>query len=209
MNMSYSPPRALRGFEHINRYWDRQSNSWAAKILPGEVYVTREPNEVICTTLGSCVSACIRDPVSGIGGMNHFMLPMTDEMTSHSWMSQAARYGSYAMEHLINEIMKAGGRRENLEMKVAGGARVIQTMSNKVGQCNIDFILDYASIENITLAAQDLGDIFPRKIMYYPGSGRMRIKRLRSLHNDTLIRRENSYASELQSEVNAGKVELF
>lgn len=207
--MSYSPPRALRGFEHINRYWDRQSNSWAAKILPGEVYVTREPNEVICTTLGSCVSACIRDPVSGIGGMNHFMLPMTDGMTSHSWMSQAARYGSYAMEHLINEIMKAGGRRENLEMKVAGGARVIQTMSNKVGQCNIDFILDYASIENITLAAQDLGDIFPRKVMYYPGSGRMRIKRLRSLHNDTLIRRENSYASELQSEVNAGKVELF
>lgn len=202
-------PAVIAGFDHINRYWDAQHQVWAAKILPGELYVSSADEEVICTTLGSCVSACIRDPEAGIGGMNHFMLPLKDGHSSNNWMDQATRYGSYAMEHLVNEIMKAGGNRHRLEMKVTGGGHVIPTMSNKVGQRNIDFVLNYAEVEGIRLIAQDLGDIYPRKVMYYPGTGRLRVKKLRSLHNDTLIQREQHYVHALANETLDGDVELF
>jgi chemotaxis protein CheD len=141
--------------------------------------------------------------------MNHFMLPIKDGHSSEDWMDQATRYGSYAMEHLINEIMKAGGNRNNLEMKVTGGAQVIQSMSNMVGQRNIDFVLNYAEVEGITVVSQDLGDIYPRKVMYYPTTGRLRVKKLRSLHNDTLIQREENYVHELETKQVAGDVELF
>lgn len=202
-------PEALSGFTHINRYWDRQNQIWAAKILPGQLYVTAAADEVICTTLGSCVSACIRDPDAGIGGMNHFMLPLKDGHSSNSWMDQATRYGSYAMEHLINEIMKAGGDRNRLQMKVTGGGHVIRNMSTAVGQRNIDFVLNYAEVEGIELISQDLGDIYPRKVMYYPASGRLRVKKLRSLHNDTLIEREEQYVHALEHDAVAGDIELF
>jgi chemotaxis protein CheD len=209
--MSHNPqqPTVVSGFGHINRYWDRQNQVWAAKILPGQLYVSSAHEEVICTTLGSCVSACIRDPMTGIGGMNHFMLPLKDGHSSEDWMDQATRYGSYAMEHLINEIMKAGGNRNSLEMKVTGGAQVIQSMSNMVGQRNIEFVLNYAEVEGITVISQDLGDIYPRKVMYYPATGRLRVKKLRSLHNDTLIQREENYVHELETGAVAGDVELF
>lgn len=210
MMLSRPPqPPVLTGFEHINRYWDVKHNDWAAKILPGQLYVTTDLEEVICTMLGSCVSACIRDKKMGIGGMNHFMLPMAEPNTSIAYDDQATRYGSFAMERLINEIMKAGGRRENLEMKVTGGAHVIESMANKVGQRNIDFILEYAEVEGLEMLSQDLGDIYPRKVMYYPGSGRLRVKRLRTLHNTTLLQREAHYVHELEVQPAVGDVELF
>ncbi|WP_273152426.1 chemoreceptor glutamine deamidase CheD [Methylophaga thiooxydans] len=210
MMLSRPPqPPVLTGFEHINRYWDVKHNGWAAKILPGQLYVTTDLEEVICTTLGSCLSACIRDKKMGIGGMNHFMLPIAESNASGAWDDQATRYGSFAMERLINEIMKAGGRRENLEMKVTGGAHVIESMANKVGQRNIDFILAYAEVEGLEMLSQDLGDIYPRKVMYYPGSGRLRVKRLRTLHNTTLLQREAHYVHELEVQPAVGDVELF
>lgn len=202
-------PAVIAGFENINRYWDAKHDVWAAKILPGQLYVTKDAYEVVSTVLGSCVSACIRDKVSGIGGMNHFMLPMAMSQSSGAWDNQATRYGSFAMERLINEIMKAGGCRENLEMKLTGGGHVIESMANKVGQRNIDFILNYAEIEGIETVAQDLGDIYPRKVIYYPASGRLRVKRLKTLHNDTLLLREESYENELEVSPAAGEVELF
>lgn len=209
MNMaSSSQPVCLSGFEHINRYWDHVHQCWAAKILPGELYVTVDPDEVIATTLGSCVSACIRDKVFGIGGMNHFMLPVEQSVNSADWMSNATRYGNYAMEHLINEILKAGGRRENLELKVTGGGKIIKSMSG-VGERNIEFVLKYAETEGLEVVAQDLGDIYPRKVIYLPQSGKMRIKRLKTLHNDTLIQRDLNYGDELKREPQMGEVELF
>ena len=201
-------PSPLPGFAHINRYWDNQNKTWAAKILPGQLYVTKNASEIVATVLGSCVSACIRDRVSGIGGMNHFMLPKTDMHGSDDWADQATRYGSYAMEHLINEIMKAGGSRDNLEMKVTGGGGVIHHMANHVGERNIEFVLHYAELEGIEILSQDLGDIYPRKVMYHPASGRLRVKKLRALHNDTLLVREESYEHQLDEPV-AGEIELF
>ncbi|MBL4637762.1 MAG: chemoreceptor glutamine deamidase CheD [Proteobacteria bacterium] len=207
-NVRPSQPDCLPDFDHVNRYWDRSNKIWAAKILPGQYYVTPHGCEVIATTLGSCVSACIRDRVFGIGGMNHFMLPLKHEHGSEDWMDSATRYGSYAMEHLINDILKAGGKRNNLEVKLAGGGKIVANMSD-VGQRNIDFALEYLQTENLEVMVQDLGDIHPRKVLYYPDSGRLRVKRLRSLHNETLIEREKSYQHELDIQPDSGGVELF
>lgn len=201
-------PACLADFEHINRYWDQAHATWVAKILPGEYYVTTQANEAVVTTLGSCVSACIRDKVLGIGGINHFMLPIKADYASDTWMDSATRYGSYAMEHLINHILKNGGERKNLEVKLAGGGKIIATMSD-VGARNIEFVLEYLNIEGIPIEAQDLGDIYPRKIMYYPVSGRLRIKRLRALHNETVFEREQAYQRQLDSQPDSGEIELF
>lgn len=201
-------PTCLPDFEHINRYWDRNNQVWAAKILPGEYYVSHNKNEVISTTLGSCVSACIRDKVFGIGGMNHFMLPLKGQHGSDDWMDSAARYGNYAMEHLINDILKAGGSRKNLEVKLTGGGKIVANMSD-VGERNIEFALEYLKTENLNILSKDLGDVYPRKVLYFPDSGRLLVKRLRSLHNETLLEREKSYQQELEVQPDSGGVELF
>ena len=124
---------SIAGFGHVNRYWDRDREIITAKILPGEYYVTQE-NELITTVLGSCVSACIRDKESGIGGMNHFMLPESNpgklKQGSEAMVGIATRYGNYAMEHLINTILSNGGKRKNLEVKVFGGGKILPTLTD-------------------------------------------------------------------------------
>ena len=204
--------QALPGFETIKRYWDRQRNRIAAKLLPGEFYVTKN-RELITTVLGSCVSACIRDPDFAIGGMNHFMLPANGDTHSLSvadFRSDAARYGNYAMEQLINEILKHGGRREALEVKVFGGGRVLQHMTHSdIGGRNIDFVIKYIAAEGLKIAAKDLGDIYPRKVVYDPFTGKVQVKKLRTMHNDTIVQRETGYMKVLQEEPVSGDVELF
>ena len=123
-NSSFDLPKAIAGFESINRYWDTTNNIYAAKILPGEFYVTMT-GELITTVLGSCVSACVRDTATGIGGMNHFMLPADISRTGKTWnktpVNAQTRYGNIAMERLINVILAGGGKRQNLEIKLFGG----------------------------------------------------------------------------------------
>mgnify|MGYP004445647957 CR=1 FL=1 len=202
-------PAAIKGFEDVNRYWDSYAQAWVAKILPGQLYVSCSDDEVISTTLGSCVAACIRDRIKGIGGVNHFMLPWTENAPSETWKGMATRYGIFAMESLINEILKAGGERCNLEMKVCGGARIINGISNDIGRKNSDFILSFAQTEGIPLIAYDLGDIHPRKLMYYPSTGQMYVKRIQQLHNDTVYQRESQYHEQLKAAPQSGGVELF
>lgn len=203
-------PPTLPGFKHINRYWDKTQDVIAAKILPGEFYVTTQ-NEIIVTVLGSCVSACIRDPVFGIGGMNHFMLPIQGG-DGGSWDKQglglATRYGNYAMEHLINEILKNGGLRTNLEVKIFGGGKILAQMTD-IGDKNIRFVLDYIKTEGLRLLSQDLGDIYPRKVQYNPKNGKVRLKKLRSLHNDTITAREREYMQTISKGDQQGEVDLF
>ncbi|WP_409524129.1 chemoreceptor glutamine deamidase CheD [Nitrincola sp. MINF-07-Sa-05] len=201
-------PACMHGFGHINRYWDPMHACWAAKILPGEIYIGASPFEMVTTTLGSCVSACIRDVETGIGGMNHFMLPLKSDGAGFASMDMATRYGNHAMEQLINEIIKHGGHKKNLEVKLTGGGRVITHMSD-VGRRNIEFALQYIEIEQLQLEATDLGDHCARKVMYSPVSGRMRVKRLHSVPNDTLVKRERAYRSELSRRPLYGDVELF
>lgn len=209
-NTRPKPAKALRGFSEINRYWDRQREIYAAKILPGQYYVTVE-KELIATVLGSCVSACIRDPAMGIGGMNHFMLPTgTNPTKLMERNSDAARYGNFAMEKLINDILKHGGRRENLEVKVFGGGKVIEHMTEAdIGGRNIRFVREFLATEGLRIVAEDLGDIFPRKVVYDPQTGKVQIKKLRSMHNDTIAKREASYKKELDKKPVSGDIELF
>ncbi|WP_293775553.1 chemoreceptor glutamine deamidase CheD [uncultured Oxalicibacterium sp.] len=194
--------------EHFatNIYFDRQFDRDAAKILPGEYYYTNK-DMLIVTVLGSCVSACIRDRVSGVGGMNHFMLPDGD---ADSPVSASARYGTYAMEILINDLLKSGARRENLEAKVFGGGNVLRGFVNmNVGERNAQFVRNFLKVENIRIVAEDLNDIYPRKVYYFPRNGKVLVKKLKQLNNNTLVNREQDYANRLQSNNVSGDVELF
>ena len=184
---------------------------YVAKILPGEFYVSRE-DKGITTVLGSCVSACIWDEQRAIGGMNHFMLPLTaKESHSVTWgnaNSDATRYGNYAMEHLINEILKHGGERHHLKAKVFGGGKIIANMSD-VGEKNSAFVLDYLNIENIPILAQDLSKDYPRKVFFDPTTGKALMKRITPLHNETIFTREEQYKDNLAQDSVGGDVELF
>jgi len=192
-----------------NVYYDRTFDRDAAKILPGEYYFTCK-DMLIVTVLGSCVAACIRDRVSGIGGMNHFMLPYGSGGDADSPVSASMRYGTYAMEVLINDLLKAGARRENLEAKVFGGGNVLAGFASmNVGERNALFVREYLRVENIRLLAEDLNDVYPRKVYFFPRTGKVLVKKLRQLHNNTLVNREQDYANRLQSTRVAGAVELF
>ncbi len=203
-------PPALPGFEHVNRYWDDMHKQFAAKILPGEYYVT-QGREMVVTVLGSCVSACIRDVVTGVGGMNHFMLPV-GAGSGGSWdaagLGTSTRYGNYAMEKLINDILKHGGRRPNLEVKVFGGGKILANMTD-IGDKNISFVRAYLNAEGFRLAASDLGDIHPRKVYYTPATGKVFMKKLRALHNNTIVERETAYMEAIVHTPVEGDITLF
>lgn len=196
--------------EHFatNVYYDRTFDCDAAKILPGEYYFTCK-DMLIVTVLGSCVSACIRDRITGIGGMNHFMLP-DSAGDADSPVSASMRYGTYAMEVLINDLLKAGARRENLEAKVFGGGSVLRGfVAINVGERNAQFVREYLRAENIRVVAEDLNDIYPRKVYFFPRTGKVLVKKLRELNNNTLVNREQDYASRLKTTPVAGDIELF
>lgn len=191
-----------------NLYFDRTFGCEAAKILPGEFYCTGK-DMVIVTVLGSCVSACIRDVSSGIGGMNHFMLP-DGGADKDSPVSASMRYGSYAMEVLINQLLKQGARRESLEAKIFGGGNVLKAFTAlNVGERNAAFVKQFLRAEGIRVTGEDLNDIYPRKVYFFPRTGRVLVKKLKQMNNYTIVKREQSYASSLQGTPVAGDVELF
>ena len=128
--------------------------------------------------------------------------------SSDAIVGQATRYGNYAMEHLINTILSNGGKRKNLELKVFGGGKIIPMLTD-VGIKNIDFVLDYIDQEGLNLLSHDLGDIYPRKIIYFPKTGKVRMKKIQDLHNDTIAQRESRYLNVLKNEPVSGDVELF
>ncbi|WP_432379195.1 chemoreceptor glutamine deamidase CheD [Duganella sp. P38] len=191
-----------------NVYYDRTFDCQAAKILPGEYYHTNK-DMLIVTVLGSCVSACIRDRTTGLGGMNHFMLPDGGGDTG-SPVSASARYGTYAMEILINDLLKAGAKRENLEAKVFGGGAVLKGFTAiNVGERNAAFVLNFLKVERIRVVAEDLNDIYPRKVYFFPRTGKVLVKKLMQSHNDTLVKREIEYASRLKVAPVGGEIDLF
>lgn len=189
-------------------YFDHAFNIEAVRILPGEYYTTSR-NMLMVTTLGSCVAACIRDNQTGIGGMNHFMLPDNNQDNS-GWGNSSTRYGAYAMEMLINQLLKSGARRSNLEAKLFGGGAVIKQMKTmNVGERNAKFGVEYLKMEGIPLVANDLLDIYPRKVYFFPQTGKVLVKKLYNIHNEEIIKREQSYRSQLQVTKVEGDIELF
>jgi len=190
-------------------YFDRTFDLDAAKISPGEYYYT-DKNMLIVTVLGSCVSACIRDTVSGIGGMNHFMLPDGAKSDKDNPVSESMRYGTYAMEVLINQLLRNGARRENLEAKIFGGGNVLRSFTtNNVGDRNAAFVKQYLKDEGIRVTGEDLLDIYPRKVYFFPKTGKVLVKKLKQLNNYTLVKREEAYSSKLKTNDVGGEVDLF
>ncbi|MCB1740075.1 MAG: chemoreceptor glutamine deamidase CheD [Gammaproteobacteria bacterium] len=205
--------QAIPGFESIRRYYDSGNGIIAARILPGEYYVTRL-DEMVCTVLGSCVSACIRDARTGVGGMNHFMLPIAELVTKGPSNQQIDpdhpfRYGNYAMEHLINDVLTYGsGDRGQLEIKVFGGGRVLGGGSD-IGMQNIEFVRRFLATEGYTVSGSDLGGDAPRKLLYFPRTGKARVKKLKQSQISSVVRNERAYMETLVKAPVAGEVELF
>ncbi len=205
MNMNDAPPPVEKS---PSRYFDKKFGMEAAKILPGEYFAT-DKNMLLVTVLGSCVAACVRDVRAGVGGMNHFMLPRSEKDPTNP-VSMSARYGTFAMEILINQLIKMGGRRENMEAKVFGGGNVLRGFTlNNIGESNASFVLEYLQNEGIRVAAEDMLGVHPRKIYYFPGSGRVLVKKIRELHNHTIVERESEYNLRLRDAVVGGDVEMF
>jgi chemotaxis protein CheD len=165
---------------------------------------------MIVTVLGSCISACIRDSKTGIGGMNHFMLPDSAAADKDSPVSESMRYGTYAMEVLINQLIRNGARRENLEAKIFGGGNVLKSFTTtNVGVRNAEFVKKYLKDEHIRIVGEDLLDIYPRKVYYFPKTGKVMVKKLMKLTSNTVFEREKDYASKLKVSNVGGDVDLF
>jgi chemotaxis protein CheD len=191
------------------RFFDNSSQSWMVKVFPGEYHTSSRADETLVTILGSCVAACIRDPVVGVGGMNHFMLPQGH---SSGWGNdpQSTRYGNFAMEKLINELIKRGCSRDRMEIKVFGGGNVIDSISNRpVGTQNAEFVLHFLEAEGLRCAVQDLGGQYPRRIHYSPATGRVVRRLLGTGDSHVITREEREYAARLLAKKPAGDVELF
>jgi chemotaxis protein CheD len=183
-------------------YWDARFQNDAVKILPGEFFVHNE-DILLTTTLGSCIAACLWDRNAGVGGMNHFMLP--------DGAGDSGRYGSYAMELLINEMMKRGASRTSMEAKVFGGGQVVSGMNSlNVGERNTQFVMDYLKTEHIPILSKDVMDVYPRKVCFLPASGKAMVKRLAPTQADALAAQERAAAQRaVPATTGGGSVDLF
>jgi len=191
-------------------YFERDFDRNAVKLLPGEFFVSGD-DIVLSTVLGSCVSACIWDRIAKVGGMNHFMLPGN---ASHSSaepdpIGLSGRYGVFAMEQLINELIKRGARKSNLEAKLFGGGSVLRNFTViNVGERNADFVLEFLRTEGIRVASQDLLDVFPRRVVFFPVTGRALCRKLPQA-DDSVVSAEQQYTARLNTAKPGGDVELF
>ena len=175
----------------------------AVKVLPGEYFVSGE-NIVIMTVLGSCIAACLWDSRARVGGMNHFMLPESDST------DVSGRYGSYAMELLINEMLKLGARRETMQAKIFGGGQVMANFTTmNVGERNTSFVVNYLQTERIPIVSEDVLDIYPRKVVFFPATGKAMVKRLAHAHPEALAQEVRGNAATVAKATSGGSVDLF
>lgn len=196
--------RSRRPGEASFFFFDHHFQHNAVKVLPGEYFVSDE-NLVIMTVLGSCIAACLWDSRSRIGGMNHFMLPDGDTN------DVSGRYGSYAMELLINEMLKLGARRESLQAKVFGGGQVMHNFTTmNVGERNTTFVMNYLQTERIPIVSEDVLDIYPRKVVFFPVTGKAMVKRLAHAHPEALVAQDvKGNAATVAKATAGGSVDLF
>lgn len=201
MTTSTTPPRPER-----RGYFNQQFQAHARKVSMGEHRIGSRSDLMLVTTLGSCVSACIHDPEAGIGGMNHFLLP--DLPAENPALSAGARYGSVAMERLINALLTRGARRDRLQVKVFGGASVIESRFD-VGLTNARFVLDYLDREGLTLLGQDLGGTHARRVHFFPHTGRAVRRLLKPGALPATVLTERRFRSALRDNPPEGGIDLF
>lgn len=202
LGTSAAPPR--RSFQ------DAVSGSTLVSVSPGDHYVTNEPGEMVVTLLGSCVAACARDTVTGVGGLNHFLLPSGDLHDRSQGNDEAMRFGDYAMEMLLNTIYRKGGQRGRIEFKIFGGARVLggQTML-KIGEQNINFVERFLRTEGFPIVGRSVGGTAPRRLRFHPATGRAFVQELDRTSAVSITNEEESYRSKIARRAPAGDVEFF
>jgi chemotaxis protein CheD len=203
------PPTADGGASgDRRRYYDPILKVNVVQVFQGDFFVSTREGEMLATVLGSCVAACIRDPVAGVGGMNHFLLPDKGGDTSPDLpFSASLRYGSYSMEQLINGILGAGGRRERLEVKIFGGANVLAGLRG-IGHQNADFVERYLKAEGFKIMGSDLRGTLPRKVQYFPSTGVVRMKQIEDASAKAVFQRESTKKI-TAVQTTAGSIELF
>lgn len=197
-------------YDGIKRYYDQNLELTVVKLMTGDCYTTNEPREMLVTILGSCISACMRDPVVGVGGMNHILLPGSGEVDKamRGDVGYSTRFGVYAMEELINGILKLGGRKDRLETKIFGGGNVIKN-SALIGTKNILFVKDFLRNEGLKIFAEDVGGSHPRRIHYFPDTGKVKMRALVRKDDLRIVEEEKNYQREIVKHKNDQNVELF
>jgi len=198
---------SLMEFSHIRRIQDTRFPYEVAVILPGEYFVSEEP-KVVYTILGSCISVCLRDPFVSVGGMNHFMLAAPSNAEGHDNWADSGRYGSFAMEMLINEILNRGGKKNRLEAKVFGGGKIYDGTID-IGAKNAAWALDYLEREGVPLLKANVGDVCPRKVYFFTDSGKVLLKKLDRVVAQTIAAEEGQYQAKLQQAPVQSEVTLF
>jgi chemotaxis protein CheD len=203
-----SADNPLRLLTDKKRVFNKAYGVHVIKIFSGEWGISNNSDEMFATILGSCVSACVHDPVTKIGGMNHFLLPRDGDESATIADHAAARYGVYAMEMLINSMLKAGGQKSRFEFKIFGGGNVLNN-STKIGSKNADFIRQFMKDEGFRIVSQDLEGTQPRSIHYYPTTGKVMMRKLQRAEDFAIIEEENKYQNKLQTKPIEGDIELF
>ena len=191
-------------FGGSRRYVEAKTGLTVVNVHAGDCFVSDNPNDIAATILGSCIAACIHDPIAKIGGMNHFLLPGSERQDSDS-----ARFGAFAMEQLINEIMKRGGVKARMEAKLFGGGNVIKS-SALIGDKNAHFATEYLRKEGIKIAGQDIGDVWPRKVRYSPANGKAMMRKLKRDDDFANVQiEEEGYRKQIQAPAMGNDVDLF
>lgn len=202
-------PHSAGGFDDsIKRYYDHNIEMTVVKLITGDCYVATRPREMLVTILGSCVSVCARDPIAGVGGMNHFLLPGNQEAIRRGEVDYTTRFGAFAMEELINGILKAGGVKSRLEIKIFGGGNVINN-SALIGSKNIAFVKKYLKDEGFRVASEHVGGELPRRIHYYPDTGKVMMRLLKRQEDKEIVKEELEFEHELEKQDKEMDVELF
>ena len=202
-------PHELRPDSPGRRIYSGPDGDYLTRLLPGETHTTEDPKETIVTILGSCIAACIRDPVRGVGGMNHFMLPLSETGLSNTTPCSAATlYGNFAMEMLINLVLGMGCPRSRLEIKLFGGANFTQGPA-MIGKKNSDFALHYLANEGLRVTAADLGGGYGRRIHYHPASGKVKRLFLMGASERRAEEEERQYQASLRKAPIEGSIQLF
>jgi chemotaxis protein CheD len=197
-----SPPRII-GYPSAQPFWDPNRSLWKVHLSPGDLCISDRDDLVMTTCLGSCISACIWDEKRGIGGMNHFLLPIGEQ---DRFSAKTARYGSNAMELLINDLLKYGAWRSRLKAKIFGGGRMLG-LSQDIGGRNIEFTRDYIEREGLTLMAESVGGNQARRLEFHPVTGRARAKSLGMTEQVKV--QEETFLRKVAIDPAEGEIELF
>ncbi len=194
-------------YDGKKRYYDNICEHTIVKLYTGDCYVTAESRELLVTILGSCVAVCARDPIAKVGGMNHILLPGTGSIKLNN-TTGSTRYGAFAMEKLINGLIKLGGRKSRIETKIFGGSQVMRNDS-MIGNRNIKFVEEYLHNESIPILAKDVGGDLPRRIHYFPDTGKVRLRRLRRKDDLRIAAKEREFVQTKVASDSSGEIEIF